>query len=66
MPLVLDACGTFGMSLSETSGITPTCLSLDNSIFDPRLPACHTSNAPTPETASFGVFYALITASDFT
>lgn len=63
MPLVLDACGTFGRSLSEINNATPTCLSLENSIFDPRLPACHASNAPTPETASFGVFYALITAS---
>ena len=60
MPIVLSVCGTLGNSLQSNTSY-PDCASLDNTIFDPRLPACHSSNSPTPETASFGVFYALIT-----
>lgn len=60
MPFVYQACGTFGGTIVENQSAT-TCEGLSMQLFDPRLPACHTSDSPNPETASFGVFYALIT-----
>jgi len=61
MPKVYEACGLLGTTKVDIP--VPTCENLDNYIFNPRLPACHGSSAPSPETASFAVFYVLITVS---
>lgn len=58
MPKVYEACGLLGTTKVEVT--VPTCDELDNYIFNPRMPACHASSAPSPETASFAVFYVLI------
>ena len=59
MPKVYEACGLLGAELQSNS--IPTCEALDNFIFNPRMPACHGSSTPSPETASFSVFYILLT-----
>jgi len=60
MPKVYAACGLLGLEL-QVGEDAPTCEQLDNYIFNPRMPACHGSSAPSPETASFSVFYVLLT-----
>ena len=59
MPYVFDTCGTFGGF--NVNDPVPSCPEMASMIFDPRIPACHIGDAPTPETASFGVFYSLLT-----
>ena len=63
MPKVYEACGLLGAELQSNS--IPTCQDLDNYIFNPRMPACHGNSAPSPETASFSVFYVLLTVRVF-
>lgn len=64
MPKVYEACGLLGAELQSNS--IPTCQQLDDYIFNPRIPSCHGNSAPSPETASFAVFYVLITVSQNT
>ena len=59
MPRVYAACGLLGTTLVDSS--ISQCTTLEGYIFNVRQPACHNSNAPSPETASFSVFYTLLT-----
>jgi hypothetical protein len=59
MPRVYAACGILGTTLQNSD--IAACTDMDGFIFNVRQPACHNSNAPSPETASFSVFYTLLT-----